>query len=113
MTAPEPGPADLLAELLETLPPADRRRVTSWLLGQGRTGWPRSLLTGAGLHHTGLASQLSSGEESQLVTIRLPADRHTALRTWCAEHGFSMAAVVRGLIERFLDDQSGAAPKPA
>jgi len=106
MTAPEPPPADVLAELLETLPPGERRRVVAWLLGQGRSFWPRSLLT----QHAGLTSQLATGEESQLITIRLPADRHTELRTWCAEHGFSMAAVVRGLIERFLDEQGGGKP---
>jgi hypothetical protein len=48
---------------------------------------------------------LLSGEDSQLVTIRLPADRHLELRTWCTDHGFTMAAVVRGLIERFLEQQ--------
>jgi hypothetical protein len=110
MSTPEPSPADLLAELLETLPPADRQKVTAWLLGQGRSGWPRTLLSGPEIGHARLASQLTTGEESQLITIRLPADRHTQLRTWCTGHGFSMAAVVRGLVERFLDEQVG---KPA
>jgi hypothetical protein len=54
-----------------------------------------------------LASALAAGEESQLVTIRLPAERHTQLRTWCSEHGFTMASVVRGLVERFLEEQAG------
>lgn len=53
-----------------------------------------------------LASALAAGEESQLVTIRLPAERHTQLRTWCSEHGFTMASVVRGLVERFLEEQA-------
>jgi hypothetical protein len=53
-----------------------------------------------------LASALAAGEESQLVTIRLPAERHTQLRAWCSEHGFTMASVVRGLVERFLEQQA-------
>jgi hypothetical protein len=113
MSTPEPSPADMLAEVLETLPSADRQRITAWLLGQGRAGWPRSLLQGPEIGHARLASQLTTGEESQLVTIRLPTDRHTQLRTWCAEHGFSMAAVVRGLVERFLDEQVGKPPGDA
>ena len=59
----------------------------------------------AGRMLAALASSLPAGEESQLVTIRLPAERHAELRTWCADHGFTMAAVVRGLVERFLEDQ--------
>lgn len=51
------------------------------------------------------------GEGSQLVTFRLPTARHAELRTWCTDHGFTMASVVRGLIEHFLDghrtDESG------
>ena len=53
-----------------------------------------------------LASGLPAGEESQLVTIRLPAERHAQLRRWCTEHGFTMASVVRGLVERFLEQQA-------
>jgi hypothetical protein len=59
----------------------------------------------AGRMFAALASSLPAGEESQLVTIRLPAERHAELRTWCTDHGFTMAAVVRGLVERFLEDQ--------
>lgn len=103
-------------ELLETLPAETRREITALLLGDGRAAaiptlsvaWPatsdvRKRLTGG----------LPPGEDSQLITIRLPADRHNHLRTWCAEHGFTMAAVVRGLVERFLEDQERGAANPA
>jgi hypothetical protein len=53
-----------------------------------------------------LAGGLPAGTDSQVVTLRLPAERHAALREWCAAHGFSMAAVVRGLVERFLEQQA-------
>jgi hypothetical protein len=52
-----------------------------------------------------LTSALPAGEDSQLVTLRLPADRHAELRAWCTDHGFTMAAVIRGLVERFLEQQ--------
>jgi predicted DNA-binding protein len=39
------------------------------------------------------------------LLVRLPADLHDRLRRWSTTNGFSMAAVARGLIERFLNDQ--------
>jgi hypothetical protein len=104
-----------MAELLETLPAAERLELTAWLLQRtdmtlsmalGRPVEPlsrRQPAAGAGY----LASLLPAGEESQLVTIRLPAASHARLRTWCGEHDFTMAAVVRGLVERFLEQQTG------
>jgi hypothetical protein len=113
VTTTVPEPARLLAELLETLPTDQRREVTAWLLGQGQTDpatatvldWPPRTQQDRVLR---LTAALPAGEDSQLVTIRLPADRHAELRDWCAEHGFTMAAVVRGLVERFLEQQRPA-----
>jgi hypothetical protein len=47
---------------------------------------------------------------STMLPVRLPPELHARLREWCAEHGFSMAGVVRGLVERFLDGQAGKTP---
>jgi hypothetical protein len=58
-----------------------------------------------------LTSALPAGEDSQLVTLRLPADRHAELRGWCTDHGFTMAAVIRGLVERFLEQQEPRAAR--
>jgi hypothetical protein len=125
MTEPVRGPADHLAALLETLPPDARRQVTAWLLAVIRPPaiaqfphplpWPSA--TGSDIvgdrieqpREHRLVATLPAGD-SQLVTIRLPADRHAALRAWCAEHGFTMASVVRGLVERFLEEH-GTAPR--
>jgi hypothetical protein len=113
MTTSPPGPAQKLVELLESLPAEDRKQITLWLLGLARgrpvlpyTGPPATATLVPEMPLPRLASGLSAGEESQLVTIRLPADRHNQLRAWCAEHGFTMASVVRGLVERFLEDQT-------
>jgi hypothetical protein len=43
---------------------------------------------------------------STMLPVRLPPELHARLREWCAEHGFSMAGVVRGLVERFLEGQA-------
>jgi hypothetical protein len=108
------GPAEKLAALLETLDSADRQEITAWLLGRtARRAWP---LGGQVLHRDLLASRevatgLVAGEASQLVNIRLPTEAHERLRTWCNEHSFSMAAVIRGLVERFLDDQDRPAER--
>ncbi|HEX3648270.1 MAG TPA: hypothetical protein VHV49_07570 [Pseudonocardiaceae bacterium] len=124
MTEPEqPGPEQLLAKALETLPSADRERVTAWLLARtstggsaGRLGKPerdyllsvlspgsRSLRQVFGMQYgTTLA-----GQGNQVVPVRLPTELHARLRDWSAEHGFSMATVVRGLVSRFLDGQDG------
>ena len=106
------APADKLVELLETLPTTTRQEITAWLLDRGTPPQTTSgnLLAAAvdlraGALHSALGGALPAGEESQLVTFRLPAERHAELRAWCSEHGFTMAAVVRGLIERFLEDQ--------
>jgi hypothetical protein len=104
MTTPRIEPPQKLAELLETLPPEERTEITAWLLSRQQAPvWP--MLSGRVPQR--LTGQLPVGEDSQLVTIRLPSDRHAALRTWCTEHEFTMAAVVRGLVERFLEQQSG------
>ena len=41
-----------------------------------------------------------------MLPVRLPPELHERLRRWSTEARFSMASVVRGLIERFLDDQA-------
>jgi hypothetical protein len=118
MSDPYVHPAQKLAELLETLPSADRLEITGWLLQRQEASGTLSLShtmpplrrRGGTVFEREIATTLPVGEESQLVTIRLPAQRHAELRAWCAEHDFTMAAVVRGLVERFLEQQT---PRPA
>jgi hypothetical protein len=119
-------PAEKLTDLLETLEPDDRRELTAWLLGRGTPGLASRLSRDAilGLQHSlrtsvgedllagrDVATGLVSGENSQLVTVRLPSAQHERLRDWCNDHNFTMAAVVRGLIERFLDGQDRPATR--
>lgn len=52
----------------------------------------------------GAAAQFAGGPQ-RAVPVRFPEDQYDRLKDWCARHGFPMAVVVRGLVERFLDDQ--------
>jgi hypothetical protein len=124
--------AQKLAELLESAAPEDRKSITAWLLERGPApiealhpagtaffvgpapGATDPLnsaewLTGARVER--LRGALAPGQESQLVTLRLPAERHAQLRRWCSEHDFSMAAVIRGLVEQFLEARSTPEPE--
>jgi hypothetical protein len=124
--------AQKLAELLESAAPEDRKSITAWLLERGPapvdvlppagttffmgpTPGATDPLGGAewlpGSRIERLRGALAPGQESQLVTLRLPAERHAQLRRWCAEHDFSMAAVIRGLVEQFLEARDAPDPE--
>jgi hypothetical protein len=117
MDEQEPSPRELLARAVDGLEPAERQRVTSWLLdrsfGGQFSGHPIGIGTGITREtRERLAETLGSARRGdyQVVPIRLPTEQHAALRDWCAEHGFTMATVVRGLVERFLDEQTSPRP---
>jgi hypothetical protein len=121
----EPTPAELLAQAIDGLAPAERTRVFAWLLNQTFVRDPASGLRQAVVasmpitasHETStlLSRTLVRRGEHQVVPIRLPSEQHTALRDWCQEHGFAMATVVRGLVERFLEERGllQRGPEPA
>lgn len=112
------GPAEKLAAALEQMSSEDRGEVVAWLLTRLP---PRSIsarpdpATDLGVHQVRdsrshllrqtRVSTAEAGDDLQLVTIRLPVDLHVRLKDWCQAHNFSMATVVRGLVDRFLDDQ--------
>jgi hypothetical protein len=120
-TAEQRTPEQLLATALESLPSQQRQQVTAWLLAReprgltpGWLGTPqrdavvRSVLPPAGsLREVFGQAPTIAGEGYQVVPVRLPVELHARLRDWSAEHGFSMATVVRGLVSRFLDSQAG------
>jgi hypothetical protein len=41
-----------------------------------------------------------------MLPVRLTPVSHERLRRWWTDHGFAMAVVVRGLIERFLEERA-------
>ena len=123
--------AGLLVQALGQLPPADRDKVYTWLLGTslqlqaGLVGPLSGQLTRAVRAEapapTGSRTSREAGAEvvrglfrspgasaQQMVPVRFSAEQHARLRAWCTEHGFSMATVIRGLVDRFLDGQQAA-----
>jgi hypothetical protein len=119
---PEPAQADivrLLVKAVATLPDAERDQVYAWFLDRGMTGSRPAAFAGSGplprqlreMSATLLSLQRAGGlpgaqpTGQQVVPVRFAADQHAALRTWCSEHGFSMATVIRGLVARFLEGQ--------
>jgi hypothetical protein len=124
-TPPSGGPAAEQAEVVRllikavgTLPDAERDRVYAWFLERGITGSQGAPFATAPLPRqlreiTSMALSLQAGSGrpgaqsigQQVVPVRFAADQHAALRTWCSEHGFSMATVIRGLVSRFLEGQ--------
>ncbi len=126
--APE-SPAELLVRAVNGLPDADRDRVLAWLLGRipmaapsPGSGWPQLMAPPALPELSRIESLIARfgplRGEHQAVPVRLPARQHALLREWCAEHSFTMATVIRGLVDRFLEDRGllpppGAADEPA
>lgn len=119
-------PADLLVEALEHLPAEDRKRVTAWVLTRvtrqyaswmsregGTTTPPARRLPYATYAQDATVPDavLFAGNtlkgDYQVVPVRLPAEQHAQLRDWCAENGFAMATVIRGLLAKFLAGQEG------
>jgi hypothetical protein len=104
--------AMLLLKALDSLPQPDRDLVLRNLL-TGRIDPARGRAqaheaTEAPLSHREMELGMEIGRQvEQPLLVRLPADLHARFRRWATSHGFSMASVVRGLLERFLDDQEG------
>ncbi len=110
----------VLLRAIRTLPQADQDAVLTLLLsglaGQTEaTAGPAGLATtrtwrstvqfrdANGRAITALSGLNAADGDSRVVPIRFPLERYDQLKTWCREHNFPMAAVVRGLVERFLD----------
>ncbi len=116
--------ADTVARLVEKairrLPEREQRTVVRYLL----RGWldlrlggaqPPGALHGAlraaapwAVEQASATSQLSivaAGPEHQTLPVRLPEEQYSRFKDWCSERGFSMATVIRGLVESFLEAQ--------
>ena len=68
--------------------------------GAAPSSWP-------GLHFSFQGAP--SGPGQQTLPVRLSEKQHRELRDWCGRHNFSMAVVIRGLIEQFLEAQGATA----
>jgi hypothetical protein len=66
----------------------------------------RLRLTGAPSPHVGYSTR----GPLRMMPVRLPEEHYRRLKEWSEAHSFPMAVVVRGLVERFLDDQQDRRP---
>ncbi len=101
----------LLLKAVDALPEGERTTVLAFLLGRGlgvTSTAPAFVSLSSSLQPPGFSGRPATGEQ-QMVPVRFPVEQHQRLRAWCGENGFSMAVVVRGLVERFLDEQGAAA----
>ena len=108
--------ARLLLKALDSLSARDRGLVLRSLL-TGQIGVLSAPEPHGHLYEQSLPTRFGTEVTRQLeqpLLVRLPAELHSRLRRWAATHGFSMASIVRGLVERFLDDQEthGRSTKP-
>jgi hypothetical protein len=110
-----PDPANTAAELvlkaLDSLTAGERRQVLSALVQSALSPapaahpvWaPTSPLSAEGFFSP--PARVSASGPPAVLPVRLPQEQLEQLRTWCGDHGFSMAVVIRGLVERFLESQ--------
>lgn len=113
----------LLLGAIRSLPEPDQDAVLALLL-QGLTDnevWESAVRRGDagrraavalhGMMELRVGGQFASergglpGSEVKVVPVRFPAKLYEELKGWCEAHNFPMAAVVRGLVERFLESQ--------
>lgn len=127
-------PEELVARALESLSSEERQQATTWLLTRQdtqrvaqRVGWlsrqlaSDPMLAASGqnfleLYARGMfggpGTSVEKAAQMVPVPVRLPGELHARLREWSAEHGFSMATVVRGLVSKFLDGQEAGEAAP-
>jgi hypothetical protein len=106
-TLPEQEQDAVFALLLQGFaqPDAWRREVQVWDERQGIAFGARGMLQMRSGALFGPERPLAPESEAKVVPIRFPPTLYDELKAWCEEHGFPMAAVVRGLVERFLESQ--------
>jgi hypothetical protein len=126
---------ELLLKAVRTLPPDEQEEVLAELLVAGTTaslaGPPAApaertvslppYVSISGLRRrfgpTARAEDLLStlavaSGDVKVLPVRLPEADYERLRTWSKEHGFSMAVIIRTLVERFLDEQGAPRREP-
>ncbi len=102
-------PVQLLLRAVRSLPAAEQDVVLEYVLGHSPGGTQRPM-PGA-LSMVGAmpeAGALASAAPLRTFPVRLPEPLYDRLKAWSEEHEFPMAVVVRGLLERFLEEQERA-----
>jgi len=100
----EPALVSLLSLVAEGRSPTQAKRELD-LSKDDFTRILRQLMGAEAPHPAQFFPAASPGSPQRMVPMRFPEPQYDRLKQWCATHGFPMAAVVRGLVERFLDEQ--------
>ena len=109
---------DLLLKAIRSLPQGEQDAVMRSLIGRAFAGPGTPPVHGSDVVPQQMGSDFTvtpgpafdtSKQMTAPLLVRLPADLHDRLRRWSTTNGFSMAAVARGLIERFLNEQERTA----
>jgi len=119
------GPDRLVRKALQSLDADERDELlASLLLGQLGGGVPAAAVVGGAVsaprgavNRERLESLLgkeipastAAGVQLKVLPVRLPEAEHERLRQFCQASGFSMAVVIRALVERFLDQYAAEA----
>lgn len=110
------GAEDLLLKAIRSLPQHEQDEVMRSIVGRAFAGAEAPPQIGMfptqGQPDVAVATGPAFDTSKQMTApllVRLPADLHDRLRRWSTTNGFSMAAVARGLIERFLNEQERSA----
>ena len=105
----------LLLKAIRSLPQDEQDEVLRSIIGQAFATPARSAIHALDVFAAGPDVSVMPGPPADVVKqmtapllVRLPEDLHDRFRRWSTTNGFSMAAVARGLIERFLNDQERA-----
>lgn len=107
------GTENLLLKAIRSLPQDEQDEVLRSIIGQAFAApGTAPAMHGADVLAASPSVTMVAGPPFDAVKqmtapllVRLPADLHDRFRRWSTTNGFSMAAVARGLIERFLNDQ--------
>jgi hypothetical protein len=114
----------LLHKALQTLQPDERDELLHGLLlaqlggvGMSAPAWTAATATAprftmdrerlASLLGSGVDASSSAGTRLKVLPVRLPEADYERLRDFCQASGFSMAVVIRTLVERFLNQHAG------
>ena len=68
----------------------------------------RAVLTGRAALSSPPPAAIGGSGPLRTMPVRFPEQQYKRLKAWCEEHKFPMAVVVRGVVERFLDEQQSA-----
>ena len=83
-------------------PPGATRMLRSRVISGG---WIRPLDRTASGTLFGSPSGTPADTDLRVLPVRLPTSDYDRLRAFSREHGFSMAVIIRTLVERFLEAQ--------